>query len=234
MWLCPQCGLEVEDSLKWCWICGTSPDGTEYPRIPGAGDASELSRQPLTRKVIRRIGALRRRLGGIRLPKAAGVPRRFSLGRLMLITAFFAVLFGLLSWLDAHPILFVAVGVFVVLVGLAQVFLFSGKKPRKASVVAGSAVGALIVVVGFLVDLFTGGVPFGDILFGMFFALPVMTGISALLGGVLGYMAGCLIAGVFLGKRVDLPEADDRRSETPDPLCPEGTELGSPEDPPAE
>lgn len=233
MWQCPQCGLEVEDSLKWCWICGTSPDGTEYPRIPGAWDASELSRQPLN--VIGRIGALRRRLGGIRLPRAAGVPRRFSLGRLMMITAFFAVLFGLLSWLDAHPILFVVVAVFVTVVGLAQAILYSGKKPRKASVVAGSAVCALVSMIWCLSLLFAVGVRpgIGNVISLAFF-FAVATVFWAGVGGVFGYLAGCLIAGVFLGKRVDLPEADDHASEISDPLAPEDTQIGPPEDPPEE
>ena len=42
MWQCPKCGVEVEDSLKLCWICGTSPDGTEHPGYPSAGEPGKV------------------------------------------------------------------------------------------------------------------------------------------------------------------------------------------------
>ena len=230
MWQCPQCGKELEDSAKLCWICGTSPDGTEYPHIPRAWRASEPLREPPD--LIEVVGAIKEARGKRTLPPAAGVPRRFSLGRLMMITAFFAVLFGLLSWLDAPAVVFVVVGVFVTVVGLAQAILFSGKSPRKASVVAGSAVGAVVATMWclFLVFVVPGGLGVG----GFLSLFPAFIAFCAGVGAVLGYLAGCLIAGVFLGKPVDLPEADDRGSEAPDPLSREGTQLGSPEDPPAE
>lgn len=230
MWLCPKCGTEVEDSLDLCWICGTSPDGTEYPHIPQAWRASEPLREPPA--LIEVVRAIKEGLGKRTLPPGAGVPRRFSLGRLMLITAFFAVLFGLLSWLDAPPVVFVVVGVFVTVVGLAQAILYSGKKPRKASVVAGSAVGVVVSMIWCVFLVFAVG---GRPRIGGFLCwFPLWIAFCAGVGAVLGYVAGCLIASVFLGKRVDLPEADDRRSETPDPLAPEDPQIGPPEDPPAE
>ena len=210
MWQCTTCGTEVDDSLEWCWICGTSPEGTEYAAILSAPDPG-----PPRRGIAKDIGNW---LGG--LPAAAGVSRRFSLGRLMLITTFFAVLFGLLASLDAPPIVFVVVAAFVTIVGLAQAVLFSGNRPREASVVAGSVVCALLSVGGFLVDFLAGGARLGgfdDLLLGAF-ALALTTAILAVVGGFFGYLAGCLTAGIFLGKRVDPPEAEDDHSETADPF----------------
>ncbi len=219
MWQCPNCGKELEDSVKLCWICGTSPDGTEYPSYPTTGDSGTF------------LGGLvkeiRSRPDG--LPTAAGVPRRFGLDKLMIITAFYAVLFGLLSWLGAPPILFVAVAVFFTVVGLAQVFLYSGKKPRKASIVAGSVLCASIPVVTMVAGLWLGRGNFNVVMFITRFA--VFAAVLALVGGLLGYVTGCLIASVFLGKRSNLPEAEDDRLEIPDPLSSQDTQTDLPEHP---
>jgi len=225
MWLCPKCGTEVEDSLDLCWICGTSPDGTEYPHIPRAWRAREPLREPPDLiEVVRAIKETRRKRT---LPPAAGVPRRFSLGRLMLITAFFAVLFGLLSWLDAPPILIVVVAVFITVVGLAQAILFSGKKPRRASMVTGGAIFVLLM-------LLLGADLVGWAWRNDLFTLGILLVFWAILGAGLGYAAGCLIAAVFLGRRSDVSKAEHDRFEMPDPLSPEDAEIGPPEDPPEE
>lgn len=148
MWQCPKCALEVDDSSGWCWSCGTGRDGTVYADIPLAWVVSEpVPEPPQVSQTVRARNA-----AGVEVVRpAAGVPRRFGLGKLMLITAFFAVLFAVLSCLNAHPLVFVAVAGFVTLVGLSQAILFSGKMPRQASVVTGSVVCALMPVVGFLV-----------------------------------------------------------------------------------
>lgn len=210
MWQCPKCGTAVQDSLKWCWICGTSPDGSEYPHHLPAGNQSDPLAVPLS--VIRKIDALKRPRGPAGLPEAVGVPRRFGLDKLMLITAFFAVLFALMTWLGAHPVLFVSVSLFVVVVGLAQAVLFSGKSPRKASIVAGSAVGVLGTAGGFVWVLWTerGHLAIGDI-FAITFGFALMAIFWAFSGGVLGYLAGCLIAGIFLRRTGTQAEADRRR-----------------------
>ena len=31
MWVCPACGVEVEDNFEVCWGCGTGRDGTKNP-----------------------------------------------------------------------------------------------------------------------------------------------------------------------------------------------------------
>jgi hypothetical protein len=67
----------------------------------------------------------------------AGVPRRFGISKLLLITALFSVIFAILRSFEAEPIVFVGVGIFFAVVGVAQAVLFHGKRPRLASMVAG-------------------------------------------------------------------------------------------------
>ena len=225
MWQCPKCGTEVDDSLKLCWICGTSPDGTEYRSYASTAD----SRQKV-RLAVETFN--RRKLAFVAEPGDlvdAGVPRRFGLDKLMIITAFYAVLFALMSWLGAHPIVFVVVAMFFTGVGLAQAFLYSGNKPRKASIVAGSVLCASIPVATMVAGLWLGRGNFDIFMFIARYA--VLAAVLALVGGLLGYVTGCLIASIFLGKRSSLPEADDLRSETPDPLSFEDTQNGLPEHP---
>jgi len=175
MWECPRCGTEVKDTLTLCWVCGTSPDGKPFPWGQTRQD---------------------NRLDKVRLPRsvAAGVPRRFGIGKLMAITALFAVLFGLMKWLSFYPIVFAMVGVFVAGIGAAQALLFGGRKPRQASVIAGSLLSVTFCVAGFTVDCLESGFPRGEYLFLAFMGLLVFI----VLGAGLGYLAGCLMAGLFL------------------------------------
>ena len=226
MWQCPKCGLEVEDSLKWCSICGTQRDTAAQAEIPLAWVVAERVPEPSRAIQTVRVG---KDPGVERVRPAAGVPRRFGLGKLMLITAFFAVLFAVLRCLDAHPIVFVVVAGFVTVVGLSQAILFSGKRPRRASVVTGSVLCALMPVVGFLVFVPNPGRHLGlDVVL----ILAVQTALSAVAGGIFGYVVGCLVAAIFLGKGSSLPEAGDHPSEPADPFCPDAPIIGPPDDPP--
>ncbi len=223
MWQCPQCGMEVEDSLKWCWICGAGRTATPHADVPRAWDAAERFQPPPD--LIRTIRAIKdARDEGMR-PPIAGVPRRFSVGKLMLITAFFAVLFGLMSCLSVPTWVFVTVAVFVAVIGLAQAILYSGKEPRRASVVAGGAVGALTYV-GFalavLISEGLGGIE-GALL--ILLCVAFLAPAGAIAGGVLGYVAGCLVAGLFLRKDSKPSDADDRPSEGADPFAPDGSKT---------
>jgi hypothetical protein len=128
------------------------------------------------------------------------------------------------------------VAVFFTLVGLAQACLYGGKDPRKASVVAGGVCCAaacmlalLVLFIGAILSPYPPDVP--EVLW-MVLGLPFYTATAALVGGILGYVAGCLVAAVFLGKRPDLPETDDHRCESPDPLRPDRPNTGPSEDPP--
>ena len=76
-----------------------------------------------------------------------GMPRRFSIGTAMILTAVFALLFGLLKTLDVPPVVFFVVSAFVAAIAVCQAVLFKGKNPRKASIVVGFVMGVLVVTV---------------------------------------------------------------------------------------
>jgi len=129
-----------------------------------------------------------------------GMPRRFSIGTIMILTTLFALLFGVLEMLRVPPMGFAAVSVFVAGVAACQALLYGGKNPRKASYVGGAAMYGLAVVVTALVTGYRqhSAVPaIGMMICGSVGALVV--------GGPLGYVAGCLVAGVFLVRK----EPDD-------------------------
>jgi len=192
MWQCPQCGSQVDDQLALCWICGTAPDGTGYPGTAVA------SRSAVRRGPWRRRSKYLRLLPQILLRRepAVGVPRRFGLDRLLAMMVFFAALFGLMQWLGAERPVFAGFALFFVGVGVAQALLFGGKRPREASLLAGTLLGPLIaggmVVAGRLQT--QPGDPFAA------FDVYVAAFVLAVLGCPLGYLAGGLIAGVFLIK----------------------------------
>lgn len=115
-------------------------------------------------------------------------PRRFDLATIFVVTSAYAILFGGFSALGAWPIVSVAIGGFVTLVGIGQAVLFRGEKPRSAS----SLVGVILLVITFI---------------GIWIAIPrlyptwvllTMTGIAVGGGFILGYCAGALVGGVFL------------------------------------
>jgi hypothetical protein len=68
----------------------------------------------------------------------AGAPRRFGVSVLLVITAMYAVLFGLLQAMGAPAPVFFFVALFFTAIGLGQMFLFKGKRPRRASVLVGA------------------------------------------------------------------------------------------------
>jgi len=123
-----------------------------------------------------------------RIRPAVGVPRRFGVGTLVLVTTMFAVLFAAMRTYGVHPITFGAIAVFFAGVGLAQAVLFVGRSPRAASVVAGAVLTpALSLGIGIWVD---GTPPLSLAMIACVFL--------AILGAGLGYLAGGLTAGVFL------------------------------------
>lgn len=75
---------------------------------------------------------------------------------------------------------------FFILVGLAQAWLFGGNRPRKSSVL----VGATLVPISFAISLWQR--PFDPV----FSTIALIW--SALIGTMLGYAAGGLVAGFFM------------------------------------
>ncbi len=121
---------------------------------------------------------------------AVGFPRQYGIRTMLIITAIYGVLFAFLAWLEAHPVLFVLPAVFLAGVGLAQMFLFQGRRPREASLLAGSclffAAAAVVVVICHL------GGESGD------GALLWAVVLAPAVGAALGYLVGVAIAGPFL------------------------------------
>lgn len=122
-----------------------------------------------------------------------GASRVFDLFTLMAITLAFAILFAIVNLLtpaiDGSPAA-VTCGIsgYVILIALAQMFLFGGKNPRMASVIVGPAVMLLILTTSWIVG---GGMSFRV-------ALVVSICTSITFGFFTGYLSGTVVAGVFL------------------------------------
>ena len=113
-----------------------------------------------------------------------GVPRRYDLVSLLVMSVAFATLFSLLRSLNAPVVVIAALLAFIVIVGLAQAVLFGGRAPRRASIVAGMLLGPMIVGFRAYSQGFT--LRIADVLLSSLFFCPV------------GYLTGAVIGGVFL------------------------------------
>lgn len=120
-------------------------------------------------------------------PREVGVPRRFGIGVAMIIMVMYAVLFSTLQALNFSPVPFVLVAAFFTVVGLGQMVLYGGNRPRAASIVAGAV---------FLPFCCVGcAFYFEPAFFPEAFMLALT--IIPLVGALCGYLAGVLTAGVF-------------------------------------
>jgi hypothetical protein len=122
-----------------------------------------------------------------------GVPRQFGVGTGLLITTMFAVLFAVLQMLHVAAGDFAIIALFFLGVGAGQALLFHGRRPRRASIVMGVAMMLALGVFGMTIGITTGGgVVSVEELF-TYFIFGVCCG-----GPIFGYLAGLLIASVFL------------------------------------
>jgi hypothetical protein len=123
------------------------------------------------------------------------VRRRFTLGNLLAFTFVFAALFGLLRFTNAWSPLYVISGIFFFAVAAAQMFV--PKAPRMASMAIGATAGLVFAITMLAVD------PMRTQLFFIIIVLSV-SAVFLLLGALAGYVAGGVLAGVFLvGDAVD-------------------------------
>ncbi len=135
------------------------------------------------------------------------MPRRFGIATLMILTAAFAVMFSLMKMLGADPAVFVCISIFVAGIAACQVLLYKGKNPRKASIIGGYIMGGLIFVGVAIVGGFYRRDAWVVLLR---LLLPTLFFTVLLLGGPFGYLAGCMVAGIFLAWKDHDPEpADD-------------------------
>jgi hypothetical protein len=140
-----------------------------------------------------------------------GIPRRFGVGTMLILVAVFAVIFSALKTLNVPPEGFAAVSVFFAGVGLCQMLLFKGRDPRAASVVGGIVMFGLISEIGQLTGLVDFGP--GNLLPAALIRL-VLT--SVFCGAPLGYLAGLLLAAVFLVRKEPDDNPPPREDTTPE------------------
>ena len=122
MWVCEKCGAIKANQYDKCMVCSL------------AGDDQPLSPRPPPREIRYKTPPF---FDDSPSPQV-GMPRRYSIGTLMILTVFFALIFGILKMCGVSPIVFIAVTVFIVGVAACQALLYGGKNPRKASFVGGA------------------------------------------------------------------------------------------------
>jgi hypothetical protein len=114
-------------------------------------------------------------------------PRRFDLATIFVVTAAYSILFGAMAGLDVYfgPVTKAAVGIFVTVIGVCQAFNQHVANPRGVSVVAGAVTLTVILILGRILG-FNSDPMFISIIIG-----PIC-------GAFCGYLAGTVVAGVFL------------------------------------
>ena len=132
--------------------------------------------------------------------EAAGVPRRFGVGVLLILVTFFSVLFAFLRCVDSRPEVAAIVGVLFVGVAAGQSLLFGGKNPRGASLLIGAVLFPLEVLGLAVYQMIVGQVGRGSIAESIVEGESIVVGLICTVpgGAVLGYLAGVLTAGIFL------------------------------------
>ncbi|GIW97165.1 MAG: hypothetical protein KatS3mg111_0498 [Pirellulaceae bacterium] len=131
--------------------------------------------------------------------KAYGAPRVFDLFTGLAVTLAWAVLFALLRLLqplfdEALPTVALVISWYLLAIALCQAIFFGGKKPRLASLVGGPLVWLVTSVAMMSVSSLWGAPMTIDRLIRMVIA----SFCFAPLGMFTGYLAGGLVAGVFL------------------------------------
>lgn len=118
-----------------------------------------------------------------------GVPSRFGIGTLLVVTAAYGALLALLRALDWDRRIIAWIVVFISVVGAGQMFLFGSRRPRQASLITGAVGLPAIIVLTSLIHGDRHGPPY-DIGCGLCSAV--------VFGAPAGYLAGGVVAGVFL------------------------------------
>jgi hypothetical protein len=121
-------------------------------------------------------------------PKVYSAPRRFDLATIFVVMSAYAVLFAVMAALKLPPAVSMMTAGFIAVVGVGQALLFRGLKPRTASLLVGAAI-YCIATLGYYV-FYPRMYPAS--------ALILMLVYGLFSGGVIGYVAGTLVGGVFL------------------------------------
>lgn len=175
MWICLKCNNYNSDEMETCLRCESL-----------RGDLAASKSHPV-RKASPEPGLFDN------LPKPVGMTRRFSVGTMMIIMTFYAILFSVMKMLGAGPSIFAGVTVFITGIGAGQMFAPAHISPRKVSFISGIVMGIVSSIVATIVaSMLYGDNNSRDDFTGAF------CGIFSIFGGPLGYLAGGLIAGIFL------------------------------------
>lgn len=150
---------------------------------------------------------------------AVGMPRRFSIAIMMAWMTLFAGAFSVLKWVSAPPEVFGIVTIFMLSIGLAQMWLFGGNRPRLASIVAGAVTLPVEAVILSLItnDFTNHSGPLIRILVSIVLIIP-----SIPVGVLFGYLLGGLTAGIvltlnYLENRNNAPAPAQPQSHVPLP-----------------
>lgn len=127
-------------------------------------------------------GGTQSRLPQSTRPTLYSVPRRFDLATLLTVTLAYALLFAALRVLRFEPLVFGLVAGFFTAVAIGQALLFKGDSPRKASVLVGAVYWTGLQTLVGMAGVWS----------------PCLAASFILWGGASGYVAGTLVAGVFL------------------------------------
>jgi hypothetical protein len=190
MWICVKCNNYNSDAIESCLRCGILQGYTEAPT--SLTDNDILPEPNLFAK----------------LPKPVGMTRRFSVGTMLILMTFYAVMFSSLEVFGANLTIFVGVTVFVTGIILAQMFSPPGATSREASFISGAIMGGISGIVALILEAMTSHKNDNFNVSGAFFA------ILFIFGGPFGYLAGGLIAGIFLFREREEQAAESEENET--------------------
>ena len=121
------------------------------------------------------------------------VPRRFGVGTILVVTALFAALCGVIKWTAASPLDLVIYSSFVIVVGGAQMIL--ERSPRLGSILAGTIFLPIALLAAFMMEQSQSASGGGRFIPELDAALVFWILAS---GAMLGYLGGTVLAGLFL------------------------------------
>ncbi len=125
--------------------------------------------------------------------KVYGMTRRFSMRATMLLMALAAVCLAILRSVGTPAETSGIVLLVMIAAAAAQVFMFRGKDPRRASMAGGAVAMSVLLTAAQIVEegrRLNFGRGLRDVILGLVF--------GSIVGAIVGYMTGALVAGVFL------------------------------------
>lgn len=122
------------------------------------------------------------------------VPRRFGMGAILIGMTLFSVMVAMFTAAGVPGLVIAGVVTFCVAIGLSQMFLFGGRRPRPVSILVGVV---LCVVLAECVAIYQINM-FAQWNWYVIGELVQLTIYAALWGAFFGYLAGGALAGVFL------------------------------------